>query len=89
MNAFLLIKRATSDIKLIENRYQEKATTFLSKVAALRPGMSDLEGAVEMLLRLQAMYRLNPSEIANGVIQSFKTRQRMTPHDLFVIGEQA
>lgn len=87
INAFLLIKRASSDITIIEKRFSEQSNDFLTKIKHLQPEDDDLEGAVEGLIRLEIIYRLKSIDFARGIIDGTKTRAEMTAHDLFVIGE--
>ena len=62
---------------------------FKIKVKHLLPDHDDLSGAVEGLLRLQTIYRLDCSDFANGIIDGVKTREPLSAHDLFVTGEEA
>lgn len=89
LNAFLLIKRSTSDIKLITDRFPSKTKEFFVNVYKLLPSSEDLFGAVEGLIRLQVIYRLKSVDFANGIIDGTKLRSELTPHDLFVIGQEA
>lgn len=89
LNAFLLIKRATSDVKLIEEKFPEKSKEFLEFIKKFQPEDADLSGAVDGLLRLQTVYKLKTEDFANGIIDGEKTRSELTPHDLFIIGEEA
>ncbi|CRK96752.1 CLUMA_CG010007, isoform A [Clunio marinus] len=89
LNAFLMIKRTTSDTKLITKKYPEESKDFLENIKDLQPTADDLSGAVEGLLRLQYIYKLKSVDFANGVIDGVKTRPALSPHDLFVIGDEA
>ena len=84
-----MIKRSTSDIKLIEKRLTEKSQEFLENIESYQPLYEDLKGAVEGLIRLQMVYRLKSEDFANGIIDGKKTRADLTPHDLFIIGQEA
>ena len=89
LNAYLLIKRATSDIKLIESRFPEKSKKLLENIKDFRPDDVDLSGAVEGLLRLQFIYKLKSSDFSKGIIDGRKTREALSLHDLFVVGKEA
>lgn len=89
LNAFALIKRATSDITLLEQRFPAQLTQFLENIKEIRPNSDDLEGAVTGLLRLQFIYKLKSVDFANGIIDGIETRQPFSAHDLFIIGEEA
>lgn len=84
-----MIKRATSDIELIEKRFPKESKKFLEIIKDLQPTNSDLKGAVAGLLRLQTIYKLKSEDFANGIIDGTKTREALSVHDLFVIGETA
>lgn len=89
LNAFLMIKRCTSNVELIEKRFPEESKGFLEKIKTLQPDNDDLIGAIEGLLRLQTVYGLKCFDLVKGVIDGEKTRADLTPHDLFVIGSEA
>lgn len=89
LNAFLMIKRATSDIELIRNRFPEQSIDLFKGIENLLPVDDDLIGAVEGLLRLQRVFHLKSVEFANGFIGGKKTREPLSTHDLFVIGKKA
>lgn len=89
LNAYLLIKRLTSEIELIQDRYPNESQNFIRNISGFLPGTEDLVGAVEGLLRLQEIYKLKSDDFSNGIIDGVKTRERLTAHDLFVIGEKS
>lgn len=89
LNAFALIKRATSDIELIKSRYPDESREFLKKIENFQPSNEDLSGAVAGLLRLQFVFKLTSEDFANGIIDGEVTRTPLTPHDLYVIGSEA
>lgn len=84
-----MIKRATADVKLIENRYPKDCQELLRNIKHFQPDDSDLLGAVEGLLRLQFFYKLKTKDFSNGIIDGEQTRLPLSVHDLFVIGEEA
>lgn len=84
-----MIKRGTADIKLIENRFPHESQELLRNVQRFLPEDKDLLGAVEGLLRLQFFYKLKTKDFANGIIDGERTRDPLSVHDLFVIGEEA
>jgi prolyl 4-hydroxylase len=89
LNAFLLIKRATADVDLIVKRFPEESKIFVENFKDIQPEAEDLTGAVEGLFRLQQTYRLTSEDLANGIIDGSKVHAALSPHDLFVIGEEA
>jgi Prolyl 4-Hydroxylase alpha-subunit, N-terminal region len=62
---------------------------FFGSVRQALPDGHDLNGAVEGLLRLQTIYKLQSEDFANGTINGRKTRGPMTAHDLYTIGIEA
>lgn len=84
-----MIKRATSDVELIKNRFPEETKDLFENIEKLLPDNEDLIGAVEGLLRLQKTYKLESSAFANGFIGEKKSRAKLSAHDLFVIGKKA
>lgn len=48
----------------------------------------DLAGSVDGLMRLQKTYKLESSDLALGVIEGKKTRNRLSAHDLYVLGNE-
>lgn len=89
LNAFLLIKRLTADVKLIESRFPKESQEFMRNIKMFQAEDSDLLGAVEGLMRLQFFFKLKTQDFANGIIDGEQTRQPLSIHDLFVIGEEA
>ena len=89
LNAYVMIKRATVDIKRIEQGFPEESKEFLENTKDFRPDEKDLTGAVEGLLRLQCVYKLKSHDLADGIIDGVQTRHPLLLHDLFVIGEEA
>lgn len=89
LNAYLMIKRATSDIQMIAKRFPEASKQLVERIKIFQPEQDDLTGAVEGLLRAQFIYKLKSSDFADGIIDGIKTRKAMSPHDLFVIGLEA
>ena len=89
LNAFLLIKRATSEIELITERFPKESKDFLTNISEYLPSNEDLFGAAEGLIRLQVIYNLKSEDFANGIIDGSKLRSELSAHDLFVIGEEA
>ncbi|CAI2350753.1 unnamed protein product [Caenorhabditis sp. 36 PRJEB53466] len=97
INAYLLIKRLTSEWKNVENMMlNNKAATFLQNITDNRvrsqvkfPGDEDLSGAATALLRLQDTYKLDTHDLANGVIGGEKVSHKLSGHDTFEVGRAA
>ncbi|CAO1333269.1 unnamed protein product [Diamesa hyperborea] len=88
LNAFLIIKRATTESKLIQTKFERTLEDFSRKVFLLTPQDNELAGAVEGLTRLQETYGLSSEDLANGIIDGTKYRDELKPHDLYVIADQ-
>lgn len=87
LNAFLLIKRSTSEIENIFAKLENTIEKLKTSLNQLMPDKNiDLAGAVEGLMRLQYAYKLKSSDLAQGVVDGKKTRRNLTPHDLYVLG---
>lgn len=88
LNAFLIIKRATTESNLIQKQFERTLEDFSNKMFLLTPQESELAGAVEGLTRLQVTYGLSSEDLANGIIDGTKYRDELKPHDLYVIADQ-
>ena len=88
LNAFLIIKRATTESKFIEKQFENILVEFSRKTVLLTPHENELKGAVEGLTRLQVTYGLSSVDLANGIIDGTKYRDEFKPHDLYIIANQ-
>uniref|UniRef100_A0A023EW59 procollagen-proline 4-dioxygenase n=1 Tax=Aedes albopictus TaxID=7160 RepID=A0A023EW59_AEDAL len=90
VNAFLLIKRLTlewNDIEVIANDMAKQDlmnTDDAGKKTLALPERVDLLGAMDALLRLQDVYNLDASAIANGI----GTGSKMLADDCFELGQK-
>ncbi|CAI4231813.1 unnamed protein product [Auanema sp. JU1783] len=97
INAFLLIKRLTSEWKKVEEIMKNnRADSFIQNITENRlrgqvkfPGEEDLSGAAIALLRLQDTYKLDSHELSNGFMNGEKVGHALTAHDSFEIGRAA
>uniref|UniRef100_A0A915BIH4 Prolyl 4-hydroxylase alpha subunit domain-containing protein n=2 Tax=Parascaris univalens TaxID=6257 RepID=A0A915BIH4_PARUN len=98
VNAYLLIKRLTSDWKFVETMMtQNSAEQFLKNITEWRrnydgvkyPQEEDLTGAAVALLRLQDTYKLDTHDLASGKIQNSSVGQQLSSHDCFEVGRAA
>jgi len=89
LNAFLMIKRTTSDVEIVTNRLSKAYNTFVRNVKDSVPSKNDLNGAVEGLLRLQTTYNLSSLDLSRGIVDGQQTRPTLSAHDLFVIATTA
>ncbi|VDK53678.1 unnamed protein product [Anisakis simplex] len=98
VNAYLLIKRLTSDWQYLEDMMtQNSAEQFIKNITEKRktfgevryPQREDLTGAAIALLRLQDTYKLDTHDIASGNIRGKYIGQQLTSHDCFEVGRSA
>lgn len=74
INAYLLVKRLTTDWKRIEELITEDVgKTFVANITNSRsdlkfPTDEDLNGAAVALMRLQDTYKLETAQVARGVL---------------------
>lgn len=86
LHGFNMIKRATADLSLIIERLPSEQA---DKLKNHRITESSLVHAVKCLLLLQRIYKLQTRDIARGIVQTRRIGDKMTPHDLYVIGSIA
>ncbi|KAJ1369161.1 phytochrome 2 [Parelaphostrongylus tenuis] len=97
INAFLLIKRLTSEWKKVEDMMRtNKAERFIKNITDNRiqsqvkfPQEEDLSGAAAAILRLQDVYRLDTTDLSNGIIMGEKVAHKLSAHDSFEVGRAA
>jgi tetratricopeptide (TPR) repeat protein len=88
LNAFSMIKRATVDLALVIARLSERNQP-VATLARYSTKESSLTHAVKCLLLIQRLYKLSTDDIARGLINYRRIGDKMTPNDLFVIGNIA
>lgn len=97
LNSFLLIKKLTSDWKLVQDLVEGGGgENFMNNITLERhhhglkwPKDEDLNGAAIGLTRLQDTYRLDTSSLASGLLGGKYYGPKLTAHDCFEIGRQA
>ena len=90
LNSFLLIKKLTSDWKIVMDLIQDKVEEkFMAHLAALgMPNEEDLNGAAEGLTRLQDTYNLDADSLARGILNGEEYGPTLSAHDCFELGKQ-
>ncbi|XP_061396414.1 prolyl 4-hydroxylase subunit alpha-2-like [Musca vetustissima] len=90
VNKYLLTKRLTTDWDRLENilQYKEGKKT-LKKIKNTMVNETELDGALEGVLRLQDIYRLNTSDIASGLLQGVQYDVDFKARHCFDIGKRA
>ncbi|RCN25303.1 hypothetical protein ANCCAN_28986, partial [Ancylostoma caninum] len=53
------------------------------------PQEEDLSGAATAILRLQDVYKLDSTDLSNGIILGEKVSHKLTAHDAFEVGRAA
>ncbi|KAI1715402.1 2OG-Fe(II) oxygenase superfamily domain-containing protein [Ditylenchus destructor] len=97
VNAYLLIKRLTSDWKYVQNlMHGNSAENFIKNITQGRlenavkyPDEDDLDGAAIGLLRLQDTYDLKTADLANGIVAGESVGRGLSAQDCFEIGKAA
>lgn len=97
VNAYVLIKRLTSDWSTVENMMRYNAAEdYLKNITSQRdsvfvkfPDQEDLDGAATALMRLQDTYKLDTRDIAEGHIQGVQKTETLDAHACFEIGRIA
>jgi prolyl 4-hydroxylase len=94
VNAFLLVKRFTTDWQSMIERYviSNASAEFLDsmKIYSVNlPRDEDLKGAAAALLRLQDVYALPTEHIAMGNIQGVQNSPILTAEECFELGRHA
>lgn len=93
INAYLLIKRLTSDWKDLETIMAIDGSQFINNVTNYRevlkfPTEEDLIGATNALIRLQDTYNLDTASLARGELNGVQYSTSMSSEDCFEIGRQ-
>ncbi|XP_076368275.1 prolyl 4-hydroxylase subunit alpha-1-like [Tachypleus tridentatus] len=95
VNAYLLVKRLSSDWKNAESlMLGDEGKNLIENMTRNRedlkfPDNEDLNGAAVALLRLQDTYKLDTSNLAKGYIQGAKHSSELTAGDCFELGRQS
>uniref|UniRef100_A0A0P5RN90 procollagen-proline 4-dioxygenase n=1 Tax=Daphnia magna TaxID=35525 RepID=A0A0P5RN90_9CRUS len=95
VNAFLLVKRLTSDWKKIEEvMTQNVGSAFVKNLTQHRtdlrfPSDEDLNGAAVALMRLQDTYKLDTHALANGNLLGKTYSRQLTAGDCWELGRQS
>ncbi|KAE9555682.1 hypothetical protein FO519_001153 [Halicephalobus sp. NKZ332] len=97
VNAYLLIKRLTSDWKYITHLMKANSAEFFIKNitqgrlenSVKYPDDEDLEGAAVALLRLQDTYKLSTKELSKGIVDGEAVGKPLSAQDCFEVGKAA
>lgn len=95
VNAYLLVKRLTSDWKKVEKVVTQNAGSDFVKNITHRqslvrfPSDEDLKGAAVALIRLQDTYKLDTHALADGKLLGTKYSRQLTAGDCWELGRQS
>ncbi|XP_074103649.1 prolyl 4-hydroxylase subunit alpha-1 [Cotesia typhae] len=95
INAYLLVKRLTTDWKRVEELITEDVgKAFVANITISRsdlkfPTDEDLNGAAVALMRLQDTYKLDTSQVARGVLNGVQYSTGLSAGDCFELGRQS
>ncbi len=96
LNSYLLIKKLTSDLKLVKDLMmplpaEDLMTNLTDRYhEPLRwPSDEDLNGAAVGLTRLQDTYNLQAADLAEGKLNGVDYGPSLTGHDCFELGRQS
>lgn len=90
LGKFQIMKRLTLNWQYMKDYMVEDdaPTKFLGNITGL-PDSEDLSGAATAIFRIQDVYRLLPTDMADGRIPGLKQLEKMSAHDCFELGRQA
>lgn len=88
LNALLLIKRLSIDLKEREEYLPDIGKKFTRNLKSFVLPRADFEGAVDGLLRLQLFYGLTSEDLAQGIIEDEKYREDLSAGELLSIGDE-
>lgn len=95
INAYLLVKRLTTDWKEVENLMNANVgQEYVANLTHYKqhfkfPTDEDLNGAAVALTRLQDTYRLDTSSLARGELNGVKYSSELNAADCFELGRQS
>ncbi|KAK0087136.1 hypothetical protein PV325_001697 [Microctonus aethiopoides] len=95
INAYLLVKRLTTDWKRVEELITEDVgKAFVANITTSRndlkfPTDEDLNGAAVALMRLQDTYKLETAQVARGLLNGVQYSTGLSAGDCFELGRQS
>ncbi|GLV45494.1 prolyl-4-hydroxylase-alpha EFB [Carabus blaptoides fortunei] len=95
LNAYLLVKRLTTDWRQVEALMASNVgADFIANISSYRevlkfPTDEDLNGAAVALTRLQDTYKLDTASLARGELNGIQYSTELTAGDCFELGRQA
>lgn len=90
INAYMLVKRLTTDWKVVENLANLDFTSNLTSKKEFKfPSEEDLNGAAVALIRLQDTYNLDAASLARGELNGVRYSSELSAGDCFELGRQS
>lgn len=95
INAYLLVKRLTTDWKSVESQMvRDVGEGFVENITNYRsvlkfPTDEDLNGAAVALMRLQDTYKLDTASVARGELNGIQYSTELSAGDCFELGRQS
>ncbi|GLG99303.1 Prolyl 4-hydroxylase subunit alpha-2 [Gryllus bimaculatus] len=95
INAYLLVKRLTTDWKSVESQMvKDVGEGFIENITNYRsvlkfPTDEDLNGAAVALMRLQDTYKLDTASVARGELNGIQYSTELSAGDCFELGRQS
>ena len=94
IHAYNLVERLVNHLPVIilELAKDDTKAVIAEKISHLMKGIeipnkNDLEGVTQALVRIQFAYRLDPREMASGMIRDVQTEGRLSAHQMMSIAE--
>ena len=94
IHAYNLVERLVTHLPVIilELAKDDTKAVIAEKISHLMkgneiPNKNDLEGVTQALVRIQFAYRLDPREMASGMIRDVQTEGRLSAHQMMNIAE--
>lgn len=96
INAYLLVKRLTTDWKTTEKLMalediSKEALTNMTEIRRFMksPTDEDLTGAAQALIRLQDTYKIDTASLAKGELNGIQYATQLSANDCFELGRQS
>lgn len=96
INAYLLVKRLTTDWKATEKlmNFEDTCKEALTNMTEIRrfmksPTDEDLTGAATALIRLQDTYKIDTASLAKGELNGIQYATQLSASDCFELGRQS
>ncbi|KAH8310899.1 hypothetical protein KR044_003428, partial [Drosophila immigrans] len=90
MNSLSLIRQMNADWSYVEQLMQQpvgqKQMDFMRQTNEQRPQLENVEEALVAMHRIKESYKLNATDIANGLLDGLQTDAKLSPLDCYEMG---